>query len=396
MRVEARDLDYPRRILQIVTRPQRRGAEVFAYDLSRRFEELGKAVKTIYLYGYEGESALPLHGEDVCLRGSENHLLERVLGFHPGLLQRVRREIRAFSPDIVQVNGSRSVKYGAAAKQFARGHPSWKLIYRNIGVPSDWHRGEDTVLAYRFMIMPKMDGVIGVSQRSLSDAKSLYRLEGPAEVITNGVSAARLEVMRTSDQVRSELGAREDDFIALFLGHLEEAKRPDRFISVIDQVARRLPNVHGWIVGAGPLEESLREQARRLDLGERIRFLGSRSDVATYLAAANLLLSTSDTEGVPATILEAALMGLPVVATRVGGLAECVIHEETGILVASGSEREMIEAIESLARNPERLQRMGRVARQKASETYTIESVASKYLDFYRSVGAPTLSPAIR
>jgi glycosyltransferase involved in cell wall biosynthesis len=371
------------RILQIVTKPQRRGAEIFASDLSRQFESLEIAVKTIYLYDFNGDNQLKLHGPDVCLGGSEDHFLERFLGFHPLLLRRVVKEIRNFEPDIVQVNGSRTVKYGAAAKQLTRAH-RWKLVYRNIGMPSDWHRGEDTILAYRFMIMPKMDGVIGVSRVSLTDARALYRLEGPSEIIPNGVSPDRLQVEKSRDELRRELGVSPDEQVLLFLGYLENAKRPDRFIRVLAEVSRSTPSVRGWIVGDGPMFKDLRQMAKDLDVERRVSFFGNQAQVGSFLSAADLLLLTSDTEGLPATILEAAYMGLPVVATRVGGVAECIEDGRTGMLVEEGDDSAFARAVLTLALDNERRMAMGNMASAKARKEFTIERVANRYLEFYR------------
>lgn len=369
------------RIIQIVTKPQRRGAEVFAYDLSQQFRAQGIEVKIIYLYRYAGDNGLPLNEDDVCLGGKEDHYLERVLGFHPLVLLQVTSQIRKFRPDIVQVNGSRTVKYGAAAKQLIP-FRHWKLVYRNIGIASDWHRGGDSILAYRHMIMPKMDGVIGVSQVSLSDAKALYRIMGPAEVIINGVSPDRLQATKSRSDTRREYGS-ENDFVLLFLGYLERAKRPDRFLKVLARVSERCPAAKGWIVGDGPLGEEVRRMARVLGIDRRVVFIGNQPDVAKFLSAADLLLLTSDTEGVPATALEAAYLGLPVVATRVGGLPECITHGETGMLVDEEYVTTLSDAVLHLASDDAIRRSISNNAKSRARAEFTIDHVAKKYLDFY-------------
>jgi glycosyltransferase involved in cell wall biosynthesis len=373
------------RVVQIVTKPQRRGAEIFASDLSQQLETQGIAVKTIYLYDFKGENRLQLRGLDVCLGGSEDHVLERFLGFHPLLLRRVAKEIRKFDPDIVQVNGSRTVKYGAAAKQLTRSQ-KWKLVYRNIGMPSDWHRGEDTILAYRFMIMPKMDGIIGVSRMSLADARTLYRLEGPHKIIPNGVGVDRLQVSKSRSHLRTEHGVGSDEPVLLFLGYLEMAKRPDRFIRVLAEVSRSVPSVRGWVVGDGPMAGDLRRLAKDLGVDTRISFLGNQSEVANFLSAADLFLLTSDTEGLPATVLEAAYMGVPVVAMRAGGVAECIENESTGMLVEEGDDDAFAKAVVDLLRDDELRRAMGANASAKARKEFTIDRVANRYLDFYRQL----------
>ena len=159
--------DATMRILQIVQKPQRRGAETFAYELSENLIEGGHDVRTVYLYPYTGDKPLPLREGDVVLGGDERHVFEKVPGVHPGLARALHAEIERFAPDIVQANGARTVKYSAAAKVLAGSKPSWALVYRNIDVPSFWNRKKLSVAAYRHVFMPRMDGVIGVSEHCL-------------------------------------------------------------------------------------------------------------------------------------------------------------------------------------------------------------------------------------
>lgn len=383
------------RVLQLVQRPYRRGAEVFAYDLTRRFEELGLAVKTVYLYGFHGERSLPLHEGDVCLDGRENHPFELFPKFDPGLVRKVLSEITRFSPDIVQVNGSRTIKYGAASKRFAGGRNHWKLIYRNIGIPSDWHHWWGSILIYRTVIMPQMDGVVGVSRYSLDNARALYNLEAPSTIILNGISPERLKPMTRREDLRRRHGVERDDIVLLSVGFLDEIKRPDRFIRVLALVRKRFPRVHGWIVGDGPQKEKAQDLAAELGIGENVQFFGSQDDVASYMQAADLFVMTSDTEGIPAVVLEAGFMGLPVIATRVGGLPECVREGETGILVAPGAENDMVDAIRKLAANPALRVAMGENGRRWIQDHQTIDHVADRYLNFYRKIlGEPVPSAA--
>lgn len=374
------------KVLQLVQRPQRRGAEVFAYDLNRQFESLGFEARTVYLYNCNGSSSLPLHDGDVCLTGSERHVLERFPKVEPGLLRRIRKEIVAFEPDIVQVNGSRTVKYGAFCKRTLGRKASWSLIYRNIGIPADWHRWWGSVLIYRKVIMPQMDGVIGVSEYSLSGARSLYRLKAPSTVILNGISPSRLETTIDREELRREHGVEKDDVVLLFLGFLDAVKRPDRFIRVLASASRQVPGLKGWIVGDGPLTKETKALAAKAGVADKVRFFGAQDEVANFMGAADLFIMTSRSEGVPAVILEAGFMGLPVVATRVGGLPECVREGETGVLSAPDSESEMTDWVVTLATDREMREEMGKSAKSWIRNHLTIDHIADRYLDFYRQV----------
>lgn len=375
------------RILQVVQRPQRRGAELFAFDLSSSLESKGHVVKTLYLYGFEGKRGLSIRDIDSGLEGADDHVFERFPGFHPVMLRNVVREINRFRPEIVQVNGSRTVKYGAAAKFLSRADGGWKLIYRNIGIPSDWHAWGGTVWVYRNLVIPQMDGVIGVSRSSLDDARALYRIQAPSTVILNGISSSRLEVVEGRDRLRSRYGASPEDLILLYVGCLESAKRPDRFVRVLSRVAREVPRTRGWIVGNGPRRREIQGLSRDLGLSDRIRFFGSQENVANFMNAADLLLVTSDTEGIPATVLEAGYLGLPVVASRVGGLPECVEHGGTGILVdGENPEEGFTRAVLALGSDDELRRSMGGRARERVSNEMTIDRIADQYLAFYEQV----------
>lgn len=375
------------RVLQIVQRPQRRGAEIFAYDLARRFEALGIPVCTVYLYPFDGAHGLSLCATDICLDGAENHFFEKILGVHPGLLRSLLRAIAEFQPTIVQVNGARTVKYGAAAKRALRS-PGWKLVYRNIGVPSAWHRSGWKTWAYRTGIMSQMDATIGVSHLSLTDARRLYRLRGPWRVIHNGINPARLRVTEVPDEVRRIHGAAQNDMILIFVGRLEPAKRADRFVRLFSRIVQALPRTRGWVVGDGPLRGDIEQLARECGVSDRLRFFGAIEDVATLMNAADLLVVTSDTEGIPATVLEAGFLGVPVVATRVGGLPECIANGETGILVETGSEEALVEAITRLAEDVSLRTTMAGKARDRVLERYLIDDVAESYLGFYVQISA--------
>lgn len=355
---------------------------MFAYDLSRRFESLGLEVRTIYLYADDDQSSLPLHEGDVCLRGRERHPFERLPGFEPSLLKNLMRRISEFQPDVVQANGGRTVKYAAAAKRVLGSRARWKLVYRNIGIASYWHHWIGSVLAYRSVIMPQIDGVVGVSAESLADVKQLYRLRAPSTVIMNGVSPERLTPKVKRAEVRRSESVGEDDIVLLFLGKLDAVKRPDRFLRVLSRL-RHLPQVRAWVVGDGPLRKETEELSARLGLADRVRFFGTRDDVADLLAAADLLVLTSDSEGVPGVVLEAGLFGLPVIATKVGGLVECVIDGETGILVPVEDEQGFSEAITTLATDHELRDKLGQAGRKRVEGHLTIEPIAERYLGFY-------------
>lgn len=370
----------PLRILQVVQRPQRRGAEVFAYQLSAELRRLGHEVAIAYLYPYSGEGELPLGTGDRVLDGDEYHPLETLLGVQPALLRRVKRLIEEFQPDIIQVNGARTIKYGTVARWLGN-DPARAVVYRNIGATRDWLRGMRRRLFYR-VILRRLDGVVAISRASLDALRPRISPHTLQTVISNAIDPASLVPAMPRARLRAAVGTPSDAPVAVFVGALAPEKRVDLLIEAVRQV----PALYLWIVGDGPLRARLEQQVERAGMTQTVRFFGVRKDVASYLAAADLLALSSDTEGVPAVVLEAGYLGLPVVATRVGGIPEVVQDGETGLLVPPGDRDALAAALARLAGGAELRSTLGRRACDRVAVTHSMEQIAQKYVEFYRAL----------
>jgi glycosyltransferase involved in cell wall biosynthesis len=372
------------KILQLVQQPQRRGAEVFAQQLNQELKRGGHQVRTAYLYPYAGAHALPLGDEDSMLGGREDHPFEKVPGIHPGLLRRLRRVVDETEPDVVQVNGGRTVKYGAALALAVR-QRRWVLVYRNIGQLRDWVRGAHQAV-YSRLIMPRMDGVIAVSHATMQSLSEMYHLSVPMAHIPCAVDLGALAVGLTREAVRRRHDTPLDAPVVVWVGTLSREKRVDRLLRATVTARRRVPDLHLWIVGGGPLRNQLEAEVRASELASYVRFLGVQEHVADCMSAGDILALTSDTEGMPAVLLEAGLLGLPVVATRVGGVSECVRHGETGILVRCDDREGLANALRDLLEQPDRRSRFGAAARAWIERNFTMTRIAPQYAAFYQRV----------
>jgi glycosyltransferase involved in cell wall biosynthesis len=373
------------RVLQIVQKPERRGAEVFAYQLNQWLRKRGHQAKTVYLYSYPASESVLSDQADLTLTGVERHGFERLPGLQPRLLRKLRRFVREFSPDIVQLNGDRTVKYGAAVKLLER-NGGWKLVYRNIDSPVFWVRGLLKKLTYRHGIMPRVDGVIGVSRQTLAEVRDFYRLSVPHVFIPNGVDFELLANTRDPVSIRAQLCTPPGAVVALFIGNLSRQKRADRFLRTMLKATAEVPDLYGWLLGDGPERPELETQVAHLGLTERIRFLGYRERVGDFINAAEFLVLTSDTEGIPAVVLEAGYLGRPTVGPRVGGMQECVLHEETGLLVTPGDEEQLVSRVIDLARDHERRKALGAKAHSWSRDHFSIERIGAQYETFFLSL----------
>jgi glycosyltransferase involved in cell wall biosynthesis len=373
------------RILLLAQKPQRRGAELFAQMLRESLRRQGHDARLAYLYP-NGDAQSQVDG-DFYLSGEEAHLLEQAPGIHPGLLRKLLALIDALKPDIVQANGARTVKYGALARRLRR-HAHWRLVYRNIGAPQDWVRTPAHRLFYRRVVMPQVDGIIGVSRTTLAQALAFYGVCPPHVVIGGGVDPALLAPSPAREAVRQQADTPVDAPLLISVGSLSPEKRVDRLLRLTARLLPAHPELRCWIVGDGPLRGELESQAAALGILPHTHFWGAQVQVGDFLHAADLFVLTSDTEGLPAVVVEAGYLGLPVVATNVGGVAECVIHGQTGLLVPPGDEDALAAAVVLLLNQPAISQALGAAARRHTAHNYLVDQVAARYTAFYRQLSA--------
>lgn len=372
------------RVLQLIQKPQRRGAEVFAMQLSDALCGIGNEGRVVALYENSDVATRPTNGVDHCFEAREAHALESALGFQPSLLAALRREIREYRPDIVQVNGARTLKYGAVARMLG-GDEGWRLIYRNIGAPGEWTRGARRQLAYRW-IMARMDGMVALTTENARRLRANWHYTGPMRAIANGVDIGALTPAVPRAELRRRMDVAIDAPVVLFAGSLTPEKAVDRLLRVFADVQKRLPAARLWIAGDGALREDLERLARDLEIDDAVRFLGTVADIGSYMAAADVFALVSSTEGIPGTLLEAGALGVPVVATDVGGVSTCVQDGETGFLRAPADEAGLAAAIVQLLSDRDLRTRMGSAARARMEREFAIEHIARSYVDFYEEV----------
>jgi glycosyltransferase involved in cell wall biosynthesis len=320
------------RVLFLDTRPIRRGAQVFVHDLKTRFKEDGIAVKRVFLYKELNYDNLALDETDIVLLFTDNNIFEKFPTVHPRIIIELAKEIKLFSPDIILCNGSRTLKYAAIVKRL---YPSIKSkwIYRVIDSAVYWNRKSLTQFYYKYWVIPSMDAAVGVSQRSLDEMIQHYSFTKPSVCIPRAVDIDYFANYIPEAYARKEVGIPENAFVLLFLGNFTNQKRPDRFIDIINLVKESIPYVHGLMVGDGPLRSAINEQISSLSLENNITCVGYKQDVRPWIAMSDVLLLTSDTEGMPGVVLEAAAMKKITVSGNVGGVGEFIKNGVTGFIV---------------------------------------------------------------
>lgn len=370
------------RVLFLDTRPIRRGAQVFVHELKSRFKQDGIAVKRVFLYKESNYEQLILDETDIVLPFNDNNIFEKFPTVHPRIIIELAKEIKAFSPDIILCNGSRTLKYAAVVERF---YPSIKSkwIYRVIDSAVYWNRKSLTQLYYKHWVIPAMDAAVGVSQRSLDEMIQHYSFKKPSVCIPRAVDIDHFANFIPELGARQKVGIQEDAFVLLFLGNFTTQKRPDRFIDIINSVKESIPNVHGLMVGDGPLRSAVNNQISTLSLENNITCVGYKKDVRPWISMSDVLLLTSDTEGMPGVVLEAAAMKKITISTDVGGVREFIKHEENGYVITNENLNEFKKYIVLLNTNKELNIEMSIICFENVLERYNILEIKKLYLNFF-------------
>ncbi len=179
------------------------------------------------------------------------------------------------------------------------------------------------------------------------------------------------------------------DPVVAIVGRLTPLKGHEYFLKAMAQVIRQKPLIKVWIIGDAPLQrqeyrQDLEVLARRLGISHQVEFLGNRDDVPELLAKTDLLaMSSIVPEAFGRVILEAQAAGVPVVATKVGGVIEIIDDGKTGLLVSPKDPADMAQAILKILNNKILAQQLTGAARQKLSEKFTLEKMAEATLRVY-------------
>lgn len=172
---------------------------------------------------------------------------------------------------------------------------------------------------------------------------------------------------------------------AVFVGRLVPVKALPILLQAWAR-ARLSPDAILEIAGDGPERASLQAQSQALGVADRVRFLGEVSDVPGVLREASVYVQPSYQEGMPNSVLEAMACGLPIVASRVSGNEDLVVHEHNGLLVPAGDPDALAAAIERVLGNRELARSMGEASRDFVVARYSVPAVVAELLESYEKV----------
>jgi glycosyltransferase involved in cell wall biosynthesis len=288
------------------------------------------------------------------------------------IVARVYRLCKAFRPDVVAAYDSMSAvcivptvrllgaRFVNAMVQDAPPRLSWKLRFR------------------RRLTFPPADRIVSNSRAGLS----AYRVP-PVKgcVIHNGYELARLEGLRDPRDVRERLQLGEGLIVGM-VANFSRFKDHRTFLEAARELAPAWPEVVFALVGDGETLEAHR-RALAPATRDRVRFLGSQTDVESIVNVLDVGVLSTFTEGISNAIMEYMALGKPVVATRGGGTAELVSDGETGFLVAEGDARGMAEQIAGLLEDGALRRRMGAAGRDRLAREFTMTGLVTGHRNLY-------------
>jgi len=357
------------KILQVIQKPQFRGAEIFACQLSVELKKLGHEVDVLFLFGADHEQ-LPFPLQFIHLNAT---LKKRFWDFKA--YKKLNTIITKGNYDVVQANAADTLKYTVFSK-FIYGWKS-KLVYRNANKISDFmttffKKGLNKLL------MKKVDAVASVSQECLQDFKTNYpSISKTIECLPIGVN---LEIPPSYSSL-TEIGITSGGPFLLNVASFVPEKNHAGLLRIFSKLLVDYPSAQLLLIGEGKLKSSTKTLAEELNLNNNLHFLGKRNDVVQIMPCCDVLLLPSLIEGLPGVILEAFATRLPVVAYNVGGIKEVVLDKETGYLIDKNDEIEFYRAVKlCLFENTEVIKER---AYNLVAESYSNVFLAELFLSFY-------------
>lgn len=361
------------KIIQLIQKPQRRGAEIFAVQLSEELTKMNHEVLLISLF--EGKSELTFSGRMINLNRSLSHRFFDLEGW-----RKLSEVIRNFQPDLVQANAADTLKFSVFSKLFFR----WKapIVYRNANQMGDFIRGKSHRLFNQFLIN-RLAGVVSVSESSGTDFHKIFFFsKDKSVVIPIGIDSVEID-----QKLKEEPNLKLPKSFLIQIGGWVPEKDPLGMISIFEKLSVDLPDLHLVFMGSGPLEKAMILSINAFGLSERIHLIPNQQNIFPILAKAKALVMPSKIEGLPGVILEAMYCQIPVIAFAVGGIPEVLKAGETGWPVQPGDSNAFLENIqEVLNRNEPETEPILNAAHSLVLKEYSLEQVSRSFEKFYHQI----------
>ncbi len=289
------------------------------------------------------------------------------------------KEIRRFKPEVIHTHTAKAGVVGRIASILS-GHRSIRVHTFHGHLLNGYFGAGKTklVILVEKLLALSTDQLLAVGAKVKDDLLEV----GIGNQNKFGVMPPGLQLAEVPSKAaaRKVLGLKDDAFYCAFIGRITQIKRPDRFLDVVAELKSRGINLHFIVAGAGDLLHYCQDRAKAENLP--VTFLGWREDIEVVLAAADFVLLTSDNEGTPLSLIQAGMVGIPVVATNVGSTNEIVVNGETGLLTDL-SVKELSDAVVKVAIDSALRANMGAAGKEYTLARYGVARLVKDHQDLY-------------
>jgi len=360
------------KILQIIQRPQLRGAELFTAQLCEHLIKLGHQCVLISLYN--GSVKLPFSGRIIKLNRYVKFRLFDFFGW-----KALNKIIEQEMPSIVQVNGADTLKFAVFSK-ILFGWPQ-PLVYRNTNMTSYFI---DTRIKYLFnnFLLSHVNHVVSVSDICTVDFINLYSYP-TARISTIEIGIDTIQFTPCSEDIKL---IRSQGPIILNVAEMVPEKNQKGLLRIFGKILATIPSAQLIILGKGILQAELKQLATQLNIISSVHFLGARTDVLAIMKQSQVFLLTSHIEGLPGVILEAMYASCPVVAYGVGGIGEVIDSNETGMLIPKDEEETFVQAVLTVLENKAISDHLTTKAFELVITRFDNRKITKRFIDVYNQL----------
>jgi glycosyltransferase involved in cell wall biosynthesis len=289
------------------------------------------------------------------------------------------KEIRRFKPAVIHTHTAKAGVVGRVASILS-GHKSVRVHTFHGHLLNGYFGAGKTnlvILIERFLAL-FTDQLLAVGAKVKDDLLAA----GIGNQSKFGVMPPGLQLAEVPSRssARKELSLKDDATYCTFIGLITKITRPDRFLDVVSEIKSRGIDLHFIVAGAGEFLQYCQDRTSTENLP--VTFLGWREDIEVVLAAADFVLLTSDNEGTPLSLIQAGMVGIPVVATNVGSTNEIVVNGETGLLTDL-SVKELSDAVAKVATDSALRAKMGAAGKEYTLARYGVARLVKDHQDLY-------------
>ncbi len=376
-------MDTPLRVMQLVLSLAIGGTEKLVYDIVHRIDKQ-RVFPVICCLDEFGR-----FGEELKQDSFPVHHLHRAPGIDWKLIRRLADVIQQERIDVIHAHQYTPYFYGLLTSFFCKARLARyvpKIVFTEHG-----RFYPDERKLKRYLLDPVLslmtEEIVSISESTKASMVTYDNFPAhKIRVVYNGIDLSRFSHPLDDSVSKTSLGMSSGTPVVGIVARLDPIKNHAMLLHAFTQVLQHKPDAHLLIVGDGPEEQRLKSLTESLRIADNVMFLGARRDVPELLHLFDVFALSSFSEGTSVTLLEAMAVGLPVVATRVGGNPEVVEDQVTGYLVPNEHREEMAEKLLKLLQNRELCQKMGTAGQQRAYAKFSLEKMVTTYTDLYVKV----------